>query len=322
VASMSETAVTPKLPDDRALAAGLAAALGREVSLVARSTNSYTTSFPTEIATCRVEDGSVVKLLCKYDSNKSDGSYGHRHGVRYEAAVYAELLPRLGATAPRFVGWCEDPASGSAWLALEYLDDAMSAGKVDGAWAMASAARWIGEFQAAGDRVVASGRPPFLMRYDADYFLGWSRRAAENLRSAGHEPAWLGTLRSGFEESVDLLLGSSTVIHGEYYPHNVLVAAGAVRPIDWESVALGAGEIDLASLTERWPADSVAICRREYARARWQGVPPDDFDRRLGLASAYFHLRWLGSRGGARAAARSGWRLEHLHSIGERLELL
>jgi thiamine kinase-like enzyme len=86
-----------------------------------------------------------------------------------------------------------------------------------------------------------------------------------------------------------------TVIHGEYYPKNILVRAQTeIVPVDWESAAIGPGEIDLASLIEGWPEDSRAACRRAYLGARWDGGCPDEFERRLASARMYFALRWLG----------------------------
>ena len=55
-----------------------------------------------------------------------------------------------------------------------------------------------------------------------------------------------------------------TVIHGEFYPKNVLIHDGIVCPIDWESTAISVGEIDLAALTENWSEEIVQQCKIEY----------------------------------------------------------
>ena len=74
-------------------------------------------------------------------------------------------------------------------------------------------------------------------------------------------------------------------------------------PIDWESAALAAGEIDLASLTWGWDDDLASLCEQEYCLARWPDGTPDDFALRLTAARVFLHLRWLGD-----AEKRTGWK--------------
>src|SRR5207249_336615 len=95
-----------------------------------------------------------------------------------------------------------------------------------------------------------------------------------------------------------LLAAPPTVIHGEFYAKTVLLRRKSVFPVDWESAAISAGEIDLAALTEgdRWPAGIVRLCEREYVHARWPEGAPTAFQRRLDAARVYLHFRWLGDR--------------------------
>jgi thiamine kinase-like enzyme len=83
------------------------------------------------------------------------------------------------------------------------------------------------------------------------------------------------------------------VIHGEYYPSNILFCGSRVLPVDWESAAAVAGEIDLAALTEAWPRKASQECELEYCRARWLDGAPGDFGRRLAAARFYMAFRWL-----------------------------
>jgi aminoglycoside/choline kinase family phosphotransferase len=92
----------------------------------------------------------------------------------------------------------------------------------------------------------------------------------------------------------ELAARASTFIHGEYYPPNVLVHGGAIRPVDWESAAIGLGEIDIAMLTEDWPSEVAAECVRAYWEARWPEGPPDDAGWALDMARLYVEFRWLG----------------------------
>ena len=119
-----------------------------------------------------------------------------------------------------------------------------------------------------------------------------------------------------------LLAPSPTIIHSEYYPMNILLQEGMIRPVDWESAAIAAGEIDLASLTENWPTNIVQECELDYQRARWPAGPPADFERTLGAAQFYLSFRWLGDRPAWTTHESNLWRFERLRSVGERLQLI
>jgi thiamine kinase-like enzyme len=102
----------------------------------------------------------------------------------------------------------------------------------------------------------------------------------------------------------------------------VLVRGGQVYPVDWESAAIAAGEIDLASLTEKWPADIVRQLERDYQQARWPAGAPASFAQTLAAARLYLHLRWLGDRPSWTSGERESWRFDHLRSAGEQLGLI
>src|SRR5207248_4975347 len=140
----------------------------------------------------------------------------------------------------------------------------------------------------------AAHPPPFVRRYDLAYYAGWAERACDLAGPGRERLPWMHVLRqraSGWAAA--LLAAPLTVIHGEYYPHNVLVRGGEVYALDWESAAVGAGEIDLATLTEGWPVETVRQCEQAYRRARWPGGPPADFEQRLAAARLYLAFRWL-----------------------------
>ena len=85
----------------------------------------------------------------------------------------------------------------------------------------------------------------------------------------------LAGLATTFEERAsELTSAPQTIIHGEYYPKNILVREGEIFPVDWESAAVAAGEIDLASLTEGWPEEDKRVCQAEYCAARWPNGAP------------------------------------------------
>jgi hypothetical protein len=332
-------------PDLETLTAGLTAALSsngftdRQVTVINRcavTTDSFGT-YPKEIVRCRMDDGGELSLLCKYPSpaGRTHACYGHRGGLAYEAAVYRHVLQPLQASTPRFYGTYTDPLTGEECLIIECLDEAVPS-YYDRA-TMILAARWIGRFHAAYEADTSSVRTPVLNRYDADYYLGWARRTAMFARALHQLPPWFFALCQRFEEVIAPLMEPPlTVIHGEYYLDNTLYHRGAIYPLDWESAAIAAGEIDLAMLCDRWPAEDVTQCKLEYQQSRWRSGPPTDFERRLDIARLYVQYRWLGQqrpratlqrclsrlKRRAQGSGKVSWRLNELRSAGERLGLI
>jgi hypothetical protein len=314
-----------RLPNLQSLTVGLTSVLRRQVTILDRQPNIFTSTFPSEIVTCRVDEGSKLLLLCKYAAGgHRDNVYGHRGGVAYEAAVYRHLLQPSQASTPTFYGMYSDVSTGDSWLVLEYLDKSLRLPKVTGVPVpIGLAARWIGQFHRVSEEHLSYVPRPFLIRYDAEYYRGWVRRT---LLFAGHLHQglpWLRTLCGRFEDVVALLRASSpTVIHGEYYPMNILVDGGTVYPVDWESAAIAAGEIDLAALTANWGAEIGRQCELEYQRARWPAGSPGNFEQRLCAARIYLCFRWLGDRPNWTSHPSYRHWFEQLRSLGERLGLI
>jgi hypothetical protein len=308
------------------LAAGLrtllAAAVGSvgPVTIVRRRMNHYESTFPSEVVTCRLADQSRYRLFCKYSSATRNGDYGHRGGVVYEAAVYRRVLQSAGISTPRFYGTRSDHTTGRLWCVLEYLDGSMPLeARGDDVW-LKRAAAWIARFHASQEARCSHKALDFLQHYDARCYRAWARRAVRAVEPLGPCFAWLSTLAERFaKEAVPLLLAMPTVIHGEYYPLNILVRKRVIYPIDWESAAVAAGEIDLASLTEGWPDELARACERVYGQTRWPGGVPRDFTRRLEAARLYLGWRWLGNAGDHPPGDEEVWYIEHLRAAGRRL---
>jgi len=275
-------------------------------------------TFPSETVTCRLRDGTVIRAFCKYSGDETHTVYGHRGDVEYEALVYSTLLRRLPVPTPRFLGVHHDDAEGGTWLVIEFLEDTLRVSKVDDALPLA--ARWSGAFQAAASDLLAREQDLPLKRYDVEYYVGWARRTIDFAGELDAGP-WLRTFCERFEEVADELLRSPpTVVHGEFYPANVLVSKGVVYPVDWESAAIASGEIDLVTLTEGWPGEVVLDCIEQYSAARWTGGAPPGFQRAVDCARAYVHLRWLGDR--PYWTASSAHRLPELRDVVERLAVI
>src|SRR5262249_17507652 len=222
-------ASSPPFPELPALITGLNAAMGGSearrgrVTVLDRAPAARASTYPSEVVTCRIGDHGEVKLYCKYMAGLRYESYGHRGGVPYETEVYRHVLQSLPFSVPKFHGAYEDATSGDTWLILEYLDNGLRVAKGPQPETMLRAAHWIGQFHAINERQAYNAAISFLNTYGAEYYLGWVRRTFAFARSLLPRFPWLKALCEHAEEFVGILLSAKpTVIHGEYYPHNIL----------------------------------------------------------------------------------------------------
>jgi hypothetical protein len=325
------------LPDLPTLTVRLAAALdGYDASrhplkVLQRKLPRFMSTFPNEILTCQLADGRKRRVFIKYEAGHGHRSYGHRGNVAYEAEVYQRLLDSLQGFRPKCLGVSADPASGDTWLILEYvygsvrLSDLSSHSSTRQPQALVDSARWIGRFHAALEARVAEPSLSFLKRYDAQYYRGWAQRTFEFARPLEARFPWLVELRqSGDAWFAPLLAAPPTVMHGEFYAKTVLIRNQDLFMVDWESAAIAAGEIDLATLTEGtgWPRKLVRQCERAYQRARWPGVAPAEFHQTLEAAKVYLHFRWLGDRPEKALSEKNRWRYRHLRLAAKTLGLI
>src|SRR5947208_14739967 len=109
-----------RLPSLRILTEGLTSVFESrehsrcEVTVLEREDNPYSSTFPSEIISCRV-GGRKLRLLCKYEADRNEGEMGHRRGLGYEAEVYQSVLRFIGLSKPRFYGAYTEPFTGRKW---------------------------------------------------------------------------------------------------------------------------------------------------------------------------------------------------------------
>ena len=314
-------------PQNWLLNKGIAAVLEQcgelegRLEIIDRRANIEASTFPSEIVTCQLDGQRVVRLFCKYSIDLDREVHGHRGGVKYEARVYHRVLQQIELSVPRFYGSYIEPKSNRTWLVLAYLADTVRVSRTPNPDALLKAAQWLGFFHADNEAHLKQEELAFLHRYDADYYLGWSRRAL-SFAKGSRSLSWLHPLCARFETQVgELLTAPLTVIHGEFYPQNVLVHDGAPYPVDWESAAIAVGELDLACLTDRWPEQIARRCETRYQETRWQDLSSEGFHQRLQIARIYTQLRWLGDWFEV-SVKDCDWRLEQLRDLGLRLGYL
>ena len=268
-----------------------------KVSVLRRIAHVYSSSHPSEVVICKI-NGDIIKLLCKYSASKSHESHGHRGGIEYEAAVYLKLLNELKVSLPKCLGTFGSPATDTFCLMLEYLEGSARILKNQNPrLAIKEAATWLGRFHALCADRITDPTLSFLTRYDEEYYRGWIGRTQVWVRQAEQKGTWLEVVCKRFEEVLENLRAIPvTVIHGEFYPKNILVSNSKVYPVDWESTAIAPGEVDLVTLAEGWTDNDIKELQKAYQQARWPKGAPYDIHQAFCAARIYIQFRWLGDQ--------------------------
>ena len=241
---------------------------------ISRRPYAYRTSHRLDELEFVQPDGTQLKLLLK-DLRRSELGPARRvkprlvHNPRREVEAY-----RVLADANLGTPICHN--SGKHWLLLE---------KVQGVelWQVGELATWVdvARWLAAFHDHFAS-KPPSsvaLLDYDAPFFRLWPERA----RSRHPE---LRRVLSGYDRVIKLLISQRrTLIHGEFYASNILVAGSRIAPVDWEMAGMGPGVLDLAALLSGWGDSERTAIAAGYG---------DVSSEVLSAAQLHLALQWLG----------------------------
>jgi hypothetical protein len=272
---------------------------------IRRRPSEYRTSFPLEELDLTLEDGASLRLVFKrldWDALGEEARLAKPeflHDPRREPAVYASVLEPADLGAPRFYGSAIDPERDRHWLFIEWVDG-RELFQVGDRQLWEAAARWLGAMHrrlgAELDRHAANGR---LLDYDRAHYRRWIERALSFSAAPGQPQSRarsLEWLAARYEPAIEELAAMpKTVIHGEFYASNVLVAGAApnprVCPVDWELAATAPGPIDLAALVSGgWSEED-----REALVAAYRSAGAPTFSaRQLELARLHLAVQWLG----------------------------
>lgn len=258
-----------------------------ELAGSARRPYPYATSHPLE----EVDGRSLLKDLREPVASKP----GFLHDPAREIQTYEHILVPAGI-GPRL------HAADDGLLLIEKVEgtELWQIGELE-TWCRV--ARWLAGMHRA---LAAHADAPWLLRYDAGWYRLWLDRA----RSRAGD---LGPVERVYEAAVERLLAlPRTVIHGELYPSNVLVADGRICPVDWEMAGSGPGIVDLAALASGFRSEEAEAILAAYGDADREA-----FD----CAQLHLALRWLGwsRRWSPPPEHEHDWRAEAL-SAAERLE--
>ncbi len=205
------------------------------------------------------------------------------HDPRREIEVYRSLLAGADLGTPALVASVVDSERERYWLVVEKVEGVPLSQVGLESWPQV--AGWLARLHDWPATMRGQTRPgsvpDVLVRYDRRFFELWPARAGVSI--------------PGYDRVVDRLAGlPRTLVHGELYASNVLVAGERVCVVDWELAGLGPGVLDLAALTLGLEEGDAASLVEVYRQAL--GQPPEAEQLRFDLDCARLHLalQWLG----------------------------
>jgi aminoglycoside phosphotransferase (APT) family kinase protein len=254
--------------------------------------------------------GSTLRLVAKYLGRQAMTEAARHakpetlHSAGRELAVYRDILAGAGLATPALIGGWDGDADGNGVMVLERVQGSPLAEIGDFAvWE--AAARWLArmhaKFAAAPPWIHESGDgSTSLVRYDRDQLGALGRRGLARAAEQRLGPAELLVALGGRHEYALRALASATrtLVHGDFYPSNIVVAGKRIAVVDWELAGIGPGVLDLAALAAGWSGEQRYELLRAYHQAAAAMEPRETFTalvRRVELASLHLALRWVGA---------------------------
>jgi Ser/Thr protein kinase RdoA (MazF antagonist) len=267
------------------------------------------TSFNLVDLEIELEDGTVLLLLLKDLGMENLHETARRVKPHFlynplrEIKTYQEILAPSGLSSAHFYGAVVRPDKDRYWLLLEKISG-LRLSQVSDYSAWLHAARWLARLHSrfAGESETLSRSVP-LLHYDAAFYRMWLERV-EEFQSVGPRKAVWQALAGNYDRAIERLIRlPSTLIHGEFYASNILLqetrAGCRIRPVDWETTAVGPGLIDLAALTSgAWTecerAEMAAAYHDTLLSEGTPGFPLKDLLLALDDCRLHLAIRWLG----------------------------
>lgn len=280
-----------------------------------RRRSNYCSSFTIENLDVELDPPGTLRLIVKDLSPSSLLSAAREvrpdflYNPRREIVTYRSVLNPLQFGTATCYGALEQPESERYWLFLERVQGVLlwQVGRFE-QWERA--AGWLAAFHFHFSGIMqCKATPELFLRYDSDHCLRWIERAAQfvtrangglSAASAGR----FGRLVKQYHRVADRLsLTAHTVIHGEFYPSNVILRGGArgtqLCPIDWEVTAVGPGCIDLAALvsgawSEEQKSRLVAAYHRVLVGLDANAPALEELMELVDYAQLHLAIQWLG----------------------------
>ena len=281
---------------------------GQQVATLHKHASPYATTAGLWELEAALSDGTTLCVVHKASGRRARVPGAPRNVPAFvydperEIRVYKQFLEGRELGTPRLFASDIQPGAGRYWIFLERVPGTQLRWTVEpSAWHRAAA--WLARAHATLEPSSQTNTPE-LLNHDARYYRRWLRRAQIFTEGTNRERrtrlAWLARHH---ESVVDALTGlPPTVIHGEFYPSNILVDEsmpdGRISVIDWEMAAVGPAVTDLAALVggRLAPTEQAALVTA-YLGARPEDSPgsPATFGAEaLACARLQFALQWMG----------------------------
>lgn len=292
-------------------------ALRTSVLRIERRPHAYMTSSLVEDVDVFLSDGRYLSMIFK--DLRAEARRPEARGVKpaflnnpgREIGIYRDILTRVR------LGTAECHVAADDWLLLERIrgHDLGQVGDLD-TWK--KTATWLRHFHDSTapfiEEICATSHPPLLV-HDAQFWWRWMRRATR----FHPKVSWLmSRYQSVLNEFCSL---PTSLIHGEFYPSNVMVGGEDVDricPVDWEMAGIGPSMLDVAALTEGpWSEGD-----RSRILSGYLGPDPisADSQRVLDLCRLQLCVQWLGWSENWRPPQQQDW-ATRIAEIAEKLDL-
>ena len=243
--------------------------------------SSAKTLFPVHELCVTLADGEQLRMFLKCLSTRQPDHPDKQCRDR-EVRIYDELFNDAALPVPRYFGFRHDRSARAYELFLECIDGDVLNNHSYEHW-FAAARRLAHLHKHFAPRAVELGRLPWLLRFDAEYLLGWARRALLVVGDQSPELSrQLEPIVGSYRRVADLIARQpATLVHNDLAPKNVIVDC-ATNParicfVDWEMAGIGCGVLDLAHLKYGMAAeDDRTICAAYASELAGTGLLPRD----------------------------------------------
>jgi hypothetical protein len=312
----------PQVPDDK-LRRTLEPVLSqyfeapRQIRKLRRRVSSYSSSCALENLEVELDHEQPLRLVFKDLSPRSLLPAAQQvrpaflYHPRREIETYRRLLDPARLGTPLCYGSVVSSRVERYWLFLERVPGPLL-WQVGSMKSWKQAAQWLALLHTEFDTAPSkrnSRQLDHLLYYDAHFYSVWLQRAEQFMRDKYNQanPAAyrrFSALADRYDRVIQRLMElPTTVIHGEFFPSNVICRQNPRRlhicPIDWEVSAIAPGLIDLGALTAgQWSADDrkqlIAAYRERWEPARRPLPSLKELVEAVGWCQLHLAMQFLG----------------------------
>ena len=276
-----------------------------------RSVSEYSSSFAIEYLEVELENGQVLSLLFKDLSSRALLGEARRakpdflFDPKREIEVYRSILSHAKDGTPIYYGSIVDERIEQFWLFLEKVPgiELYQVGEF-GIWL--ETAKWLANFHKRYEgRIERLVSEIPLVRYDRDFYQIWPDRVRSILQARkAATPHQIEVLARGYRRVMDRFLQlPATLLHGDFYPSNVMVQRNKkelrICAVDWEMAAAGPGIMDLAALvsgewTELQEAELILTYMNTISPESGIILDKERFFEDVACGQLHVAMQWLG----------------------------